>query len=231
MTAAAATGLLIYPAILSVAQFLSDKINIERSRFRQHLASFGAAIAITYLILVLLPETYGNGLTVMAHFPLLAGFVTIHLLEKFIYKRFPGKYSLHRLRTYHDELHAAIIFAYHFLIGAVLTNILATNLQAGLLFLPPLLMFTTIGNWSVHHHYVTQNHALRLVLASSTLLGSLSALAFAYPAGVQRLFISLIAGILLFIIVRESLPKENKGKPALFVLGVAAYTLLIMLTQ
>lgn len=231
MTPSISPALLLFPLLLSTAQFLSDKINIERSRFRQHLASFGAAIAITYLLLVLLPEAYRNGFTVPDYIPLLLGFVAIHLLEKFVYKKFSGKYSLHKLRTYHDELHAAIIFAYHFMIGAILMNILAGNLRAGLLFLPPLLMFTTIGNWSVHHHYVTQNHPLRLVLASSTLLGSLSALAFTYPASLQRLFISLVGGILLFIIVRESLPKEKEGKPGLFVFGVIAYTLLIVLSQ
>ncbi|MBI2176415.1 hypothetical protein HYU40_03665 [Candidatus Woesearchaeota archaeon] len=231
MTFSTSPALLLFPLLLGMAQFLSDRINIERSRFRQHLASFGAAIAITYLLLVLLPEAYSSGFTVPAYVPLLLGFVAIHLLEKFVYKKFSGRYSLHKLRTYHDELHAAIIFSYHFMLGAILMDLLAGDFRAGVLFVPPLLMFTTIGNWSVHHHYVTQNHPLRLLLASSTLLGSLSTLVFAYPASLQRLFISLVGGILLFIIVRESLPKEKEGKPALFVLGVAAYTLLILMSQ
>ncbi|MBI2141844.1 hypothetical protein HYU16_05510, partial [Candidatus Woesearchaeota archaeon] len=57
MSASASYGLLAFPLLLSIAQFLSDRINIERSRYRQHLASFAAAISITYLLLSFLPET------------------------------------------------------------------------------------------------------------------------------------------------------------------------------
>ena len=231
MTLPPYTAMLLFPLLLSTAQFLSDKINIERSMFRQHLASFGAAIAITYLLLVFLPETYRSGFTVSAYFPLLLGFVAIHLLEKFIYKKFSGRYSLHKLKTYHDELHAAIIFGYHFLIGAALVNVTGNNLQAGLLFLPPLLMFTTIGNWSVHHHYVTQNNVLRLVLASSTMVGAISAIAFSLSPLVNSILLNFVAGVMLFVVVRESLPKEKEGKPLLFILGVIAYTTLILIFQ
>lgn len=223
--------LLAFPLLLSVAQFLSDRINIERSRYRQHIASFAAAISITYLFLSFLPEIYKEGFVISAYFPLLLGFTAIHLLEKFIYKKFPGRFSLHKLETYHDELHAAILVFYHFVIGVILIGILTADLQKGLLLLPPLLLFTTIGNWSVHHHYVTQNHMLRLVLASSTIAGAFSAMLLSYPPALYKAFLSFTAGILLFVVVRESLPKEKEGKPALFVLGVVIYTALILLTQ
>lgn len=226
-----AYGLLAFPLLLSIAQFLSDRINIERSEYRQHIASFAAAISITYLFLSFLPEIYEEGFAVSAYFPMLLGFTTIHLLEKFIYKKFPGRFSLHKLETYHDDLHAAILVFYHFIIGIILMGILAADLKNGLLLLPPLLLFTTIGNWSVHHHYVTQNHALRFVLASSTIVGALSAIFFNYPPALYKAFLSFTAGILLFVVVRESLPKEKEGKPVLFVLGVIIYTALILLTQ
>ncbi len=223
--------LLLYPVLLSVAQFMSDKVNIERSRHRQSLASFGAAIAVSYLFLVLLPEAYGRGFSAFSYAPLLFGFAAIHLLEKLIYKKFPGRCSLHRVKTYHDELHAAILLIYHFGIGAVLMSLLSGSLPSGLLFLPPLILFSTIGNWSVHHHYVTQNPLLRLFIASSTTLGALSAIFFGFGARVNQLLISFIAGVLLFVVVREALPREKEGKPWLFALGVVAYSALILVTQ
>lgn len=233
MSASASYGLLAFPLLLSIAQFLSDKINIERSRYRQHLASFAAAISITYLLLSFLPETYAGGFTVLGYLPLVLGFVAIHLLEKFIYRRFSssGRFSLRRIKTYHDDLHAVIIFSYHLIIGVVLMNFLKADLQKGLLFLPPLLMFTTIGNWSVHHHYVTQNRMLRLVLASATIIGAASAVVFDYKPFLYKILLSFAAGILLFVVVRESLPKEKEGKPLLFILGVMAYTALILFFQ
>lgn len=232
MTATAAAGyLLVYPLVLSIAQFLSDKINIERSRYSHHIASFAAAVAITYLLLSFLPDVYREGFTVLAYLPLVLGFVSIYLLEKLVYKRFPKRFSLRRLETYHDELHAGIIFLYHFAIGVVLISILANDMRRGLLFLPPLLMFTTIGNWSVHHHYLTKNNLLRLVLASSTLLGAISATVFTYPSALSKFILSLVAGILLFIIVREALPNEREGSPVLFIIGVIVYTAIILVSQ
>ncbi len=236
MTAAAAPWLLIYPLLLSLAQFLSDRINIERSKYRQHIASFAAAISITYLLLGLLPETYSaysgaGAFGVAAFLPVVAGFTMIHLLEKLVYRKFGHRFSLKKLKTYHDDLHAVVLVAYHFAIGLVLVNIFAASQGRGLLFLPPLLLFATIGNWSVHHHYVTQNHFLRLVLASSTTIGGASAIILPSEPVINMLLLGFVAGVLLFVVVRESLPRPKEGNPALFVLGVVLYAALMLLLQ
>jgi hypothetical protein len=224
-------NLLVYPLMLTLTQYLSDKINIERSKRRQDIAAFAAAIAISYLILVFLPETYSGGLSVVFFFPILIGFTTIHVFEKLIYKKFSGSVSLKRRHTYHDELHAIILFVYHFVIGVVIINLLRNDFETGLLFIPPLLLFATIGNWSVHHHYVTKTTWIRVVLASSTMLGAISATFITYPEVVHKSLLSFAAGILLFIIVRESLPKEKKGNPLLFTLGVLFYSGIILFLQ
>jgi len=215
--------------LLSAVQFLSDRINIERSIFREHISSFAAAIAITYLLFNFLPEVYKNSEGVVLFVPLIAGFVLIHLLEKFFYRKYAARFSLKKVKTYHDELHAAILFVYHFVIGAVLIGILEADLVSGILFIPPLLLFTTIGNWSLHHTYLKQIPHLRLLLASSTVFGALFAKSAIFTPLIGVIMFNFAAGILLFIVVRESIPQPKEGKPLLFVLGIIFYAVILFL--
>ena len=97
----------------------------------------------------------------------------------------------------------------------------------GLLFLPPLLMFTTIGNLSLHHAYLKKFPHRRMLLASSTILGALFAYSnFSTPA-IQHIVVNFAAGVLLFIIVREALPQPKEGKTGMFILGIVFYTLFM----
>ena len=161
--------------LLSAMQFLSDKINIERSKYREYISSFAAAIAITYLLFSFLPKAYENSSGLTLFIPMITGFTFIHLLEKWFFSSYSERFSIKKAKTFHDELHAFILFIYHFVIGAVLIGVLEKDLVTGLLFLGPLILFTTIGNWSLHHAYLQQIPYRRLLLASATLLGALFA--------------------------------------------------------
>ena len=216
---------------LSAIQFFSDKISIEKSRFRGHIASFASAVAISYLLLNLIPKAYQDSSGVELFLPVMAGFTSIHLLEKFFYRKFEGNFSIKSIKSYHDELHAAVLFMYHFVIGIVLIDVLEGSLAAGFLFLPPLLMFTTIGNWSMHHEYLREFPYRKALLASSTVLGALFAKSDLMTPLVGKIMFNFALGILLFIIVRESLPKKNEGRPEIFVLGALAYGLLVLLIE
>ncbi len=212
---------------LSLIQFLSDRINIERSKYREHLISFAAAIAITYLLFSFLPKVYveSSGLTLFV--PIILGFAFIHLLEKFFYSEYTARFSIKKVKTYHDELHFIVLFIYHFVIGAVLIDVLEVDITSGLLFLPPLMMFSTIGNWSLHHAYLQQIPHRRLFLASSTVLGALFANSAFNSHLVEQIMVNFAAGILIFMVVRESLPNPKKGKPMLFLLGIVFYTVIL----
>lgn len=216
---------------LSAAQFFSDKVNIEKSSFREHISSFAAAVAITYLLLNLLPKAYRDSSGAELFIPLMSGFLMIHLLEKIFYRKFKGRFSIKNVKSYHDELHAIVLFIYHFVIGAILIQISEENLVTGLLFLPPLLMFTTIGNWSLHHDYLKEIPYRKVLLASSTIFGALFAKSAFMSPLLGKLMLNFAAGILLFIIVRESLPHEKEGRPEMFVLGVLIYALIILSTN
>tara|TARA_Y100000310_G_scaffold345802_1_gene470158 strand:- start:18710 stop:19261 length:552 start_codon:yes stop_codon:yes gene_type:complete len=181
------------------------------------------------LLFSFLPEAYQNSTGLVLFAPLISGFALIHLLEKFFYKKFSGRFLLKKAKTLHDEMHTAVLFIYHFVIGAVLIKILETDLVSGILFLPPLLMFTTIGNWSLHHVYLQQIPHRRLLLASSTMLGALFSKSTFSSALLENIMVNFVAGIFLFIIIRESLPQEKEGKPLLFVLGILVYAAMMLL--
>ncbi len=216
---------------LSAVQFLSDRISIERSRYREHLISFAAAISITYLLFSLLPKAYGESSGLTLFVPLIAGFAFIHLLEKFFYGAYSARFSIKKVKTYHDELHFIVLFIYHFVIGAVLMQVLEADFASGLLFLPPLMMFSTIGNWSLHHAYLQQIPYMRLFLASSTVLGALFSNSSFSSRLIEQVMVNFAAGILIFIVVRESLPNPKEGKPMLFLLGVAFYTAVMFFLE
>ena len=215
--------------LLSAAQFFSDRLNIERSKYREHIISFAAAIAITYLLLSFLPEAYKNSEGISLFVPLISGFVLIHLVEKFFYRKYSARFYLRRAKTFHDELHTMILFIYHFVIGAVLIRLLDTDLVSGIFLMPPLLLFTTIGNWSLHHIYLQQIPHRRLLLASSTILGALFAKSAFFTPLIGTIMFNFAAGILLFIVVRESIPQPKEGKPMIFLLGVVIYAVMIFL--
>lgn len=216
---------------LSAVQFFSDRISIERSRYREHLISFAAAIAITYLLFNFLPKAYMESSGFTLFIPLITGFAFIHLLEKFFYREYVARFSIKKVRTYHDELHFLVLFIYHFVIGAVLIGLLETDLKSGLFFLPPLMMFSTIGNWSLHHAYLQQIPYRRMFLASSTVLGALFAKSSLSSPLIEAVMVNFAAGILLFIVVRESIPSPKQGKPITFVAGIVLYTLMLFLLK
>src|SRR3989344_2861517 len=119
--------------VLAAVQFLSDSINIERSKYREELISFGAAIAVTYLLFSFLPKAYTGSSGFLLFIPLISGFMFIHLLEKLFYGKYALRYSIRAAQTFHDELHALVLFIYHFVIGAVLINIVSESFASGML--------------------------------------------------------------------------------------------------
>lgn len=60
---------------------------------------------------------------------------------------------------------------------------------------------------------------IKIALLLSTLLGVIFAILIQVPAVLNNILISFIAGILLYIIVKEFLPEKNEGQPIFFIIG------------
>ncbi len=64
---------------------------------------------------------------------------------------------------------------------------------------------------------------IKIALSLSTLLGVIFATLLHVPSVINNILISFIAGILLYIIVKEFLPEKKKGQPLLFIVGMALF--------
>ena len=64
---------------------------------------------------------------------------------------------------------------------------------------------------------------IKIALFLSTSLGVIFAILLRVPAALNNILISFIAGILLYIIVKEFLPEKKKGQPSLFIIGLPLF--------
>ena len=214
---------------LSLVHYYSDKLSQFFSTNKLKLVSFSAGVSIAYFFLMLLPEIYGGFtyLNKLIFFFILIGFILFHLTEKFIYQHERKEQLMHDLK----EAHSLVFFFYHFIVGLVLIRILANGFIEGMLFFIPILFHMTITNVSLSeiHKKMTESKLIRFLLCISSLIGILFALFASISNVLYYTLFSFIGGAMLYIVVREEIPKEKKDHPKYFILGAFIYSLLIVL--
>ena len=212
--------------ILSLVDYVSEGALQKSKVLKEGFVSLAAGISTTYIFLHLLPLVY-SGVGALSRFIfifVLLGFVVYHLVEKYIYQHAP------RDKVVKDiELeHSVALFFYHFVIGIVLIALIQTGLVAGLFFFLPV-SFHVIIDVLPHSHTYKKWH-IKLLFAGATFLGAVLAVLIRIPEAVNFALIGLVAGLLLFLEIREVIPKERKGNPALFLIGVLLYGSFILLS-
>lgn len=217
---------IILGLIMSIFHFLSEEFSVRTKSFYIYVLSFSAGISVTYLFLDLMPN-FSKGAAEISDFlfmTIVLGFLFFHLVEKYIYKHYPEDKLLKELAI-EDSI---ISFIYHFVVGMLIVNFMNQSIAQGLLFFIPVLFYTTVSTLPVDS---TQKRSIRIIVASSTLLGILFT-KFVYTNMAPIVFYSLLGlviGSLTFTVMRHSIPKGSKGKPLYFVLGVLVYSLIIYL--
>ncbi|MEK6922541.1 MAG: hypothetical protein AABX08_01940 [Nanoarchaeota archaeon] len=219
---------LVFGLVLCIAHYLSEDFHYHKNKWK--IISFGAGVMLSYLILDLFPRLY-LGVSFLNNFIfllVLLGFALLHLIEKYIYQHTAKNKKLKELRL----THSAIFFVYYAIIGIILKNITDASLVDGFLLFLPLVFHTTLGAASLNeiHHTIIKNKLVRLLLSSSPLIGVLIASFFSISPIVNHLLIAFISGVLLFIVIREVIPKESQGDPLDFLLGMIVYSILIVIT-
>ena len=117
-----------FGVLLGVIHFFSEDIKPTEGRMRCCIGPFAAGIAIAYLFLELLPETF-QAATYLKHWVfifLLFGFGILHLIEKLIYQHAEKEKLVMELK----EVHSISFFFYYFIIGIALeplTQIITAN--------------------------------------------------------------------------------------------------------
>lgn len=220
--------------LIGVIHFFSENIRLGEGPRRHRIISFAAGISIAYLFLRLLPETYDAAphLKQWVFVFLLLGFAIFHVVEKVTYQHANRENLLRELK----EVHSVSFFFYYFTVGIVLRNLTRTSVLEGSLFLVPIAVHAALSTASLSeiHGEVRESLWARILLSLSTILGIAFAIMISIPVVVGNMLISLIAGALLYIIVKEFLPEKKKGQPIMFILGLAVFSVfnfVIMLAR
>jgi zinc transporter ZupT len=220
---------LILGFFLRLIHFFSDKIKPSEETKHYRIISFAAGISIAYLFLDLLPQTYQGAIHLKewVFVFLLLGFSLFHLIEKFTYQHADQEKLARELK----EFHSISFFIYYFLIGIVLKDKLHENFLEGILFLIPIALHAGLSTASLAriHGEVRESLWAKSTLSLSTLLGVTFSIIVSVPAVVDNIFLSLIAGVLLYIIGREFLPQKEKGQPQFFILGNLLFLAIMIL--
>jgi len=217
-----------FAVVLGVVHFFSEQIRLPEGKPRWRIISLGAGICIGYLILHLLPETYQEAafLKQWVFLALLAGFAFTHLAEKYAYKHAKRAKLVHELKI----IRLVVFFLYYIVVGISLADKVETGILDGVMFLVPIAIHTALSTSALAriHGRVKESIAVKLLMSVSSLLGVALAIIVPIPPIVDSFLTSFIAGVLLYVFVKEFLPEERKGEPFFFILGIIiflAYTL------
>ncbi|MCH7541986.1 hypothetical protein IH981_04410 [Patescibacteria group bacterium] len=221
---------IIFSLILGATHFWNENIQIKQDYVRVRFISFVAGISVTYVFLNLLPEVY-QGFEIFNRFifiSLLAGFTLAHLVEKYVYQHSAPQTLKERL----GSVHSIAFFVYHFLIGVILVKLNKTDNLNSVLFFLPILFYSAVGVVALEkiHSKVWERPLVKFILSASTLLGVLIADFLLGFNTFFNLLFGFIVGIFLYISLIDFIPREAKGRPEYFALGVLTYTLIIFAT-
>ncbi|MAG08468.1 hypothetical protein CMO89_03270 [Candidatus Woesearchaeota archaeon] len=214
---------IIFGLIMGIVHYLSGHLLSEKAHYYNHIISFSAGISITYIFLDLFPQ-FSEGAVQISKFLfifVLFGFILFHLVERYIYQHAP-KNKLIRDLAIEDSV---ISFIYHFIVGIIIVNFVEQGVMKGTLFFIPILLYTAVSTLPVDK---TKFKSIRFILSISTLLGVLFASFVNITIMIDNILLGTVIGILLFTVIRHSIPPSEKGEPLSFIIGVVLYTLMII---
>jgi hypothetical protein len=215
----------ILALILSIVDFFTEGFFSKASPNKMKFISVSAGVSVSYIFLILLPEIYLRSMEInrLLFLTVLFGFGIFHIIEKYIRQNFTGP----ALRKEHRVVHSVSSFVYFFVVLFLLVKLAGVNndLSAVLLFIP-IMLHIIIDSLPRRH---TKKHYLRAFSASSPFLVAISASFIDVGQTGNTMLLGLVGGALLYTVVRESLPRERKGRPMYFITGLLLFTVLILL--
>lgn len=218
---------LVFSIILAIVHFWSEKLNITNKLWNIRAVSFIAGISVTYAFLYLLPEAYQSFETQgkFVFIFIIMGFTLVHITEKYIYKHQSSDRLLHSLK----EVHSIAFFFYYLLLGAILVDIAYQGAVQATLFFIPLLFYGAVGFVSLDkiHRKVSERGPLKFALSLSAIIGVLISDLLLQTGVIFDAIFALVIGGFIYIALIDFVPRERRGEPAFFVLGVFIYTILI----
>ena len=204
--------------LLSILHLFSGYFTDITKKYYKQLISLSAGILITIIFLELIPQIIEGSKIIdnKIYIFLLLGFISFHLLEKEICHHTHNKKVLEKEIK---AIHSLAFFLEHFIIGVTLV-LLTTALS--FLILIPFILISISSSILLHViHKTSKSKIKKIFLASSTTLGAITAIFLKPNPSIYYALFSFITGILIYIVARDLIPKEEKiEKTAFFLLGI-----------
>jgi zinc transporter ZupT len=222
---------LLLALILALVHLFSERYARHAKKFHIQTISFSAGLFLGLIFLYLLPEFFkgmdhiGEGI----YFLMLAGFACMHLGEKYIYQHVKDrKEKMQDLAS----IHALGFFVNHFIVG--ITLFLAFRIEgslSGFLIFMPLLLHAFSSSLSLNEidKKLKSRFLSWVVLPLSPMIGVAFAYLLNFSPYIYHLMFSFVLGTMLYIAVRDTLPRNELGKPIFFATGVMLSVLVILL--
>ena len=213
----------ILALILSIIDFFTEGLFSKPSPNKMKFISFSAGVSVSYIFLIMLPEIYIESMSIsrLLFLVILFGFGIFHIIEKYIRQNFTGP----ELRKEHRFVHSSTSFIYFFVVGFILVEVSGTDIINGILLFIPIMLHIVIDSLP---RRTTKKHHLRALSASSAFLGALAAGFIDLGNAGNTALLGFVGGGLLYMVVRESLPRDREGRPLYFVTGLLLFTIVIM---
>ena len=217
---------------MAAVHFLGEELEGLISGYRDEVVSFSSGASITYIFVQLMPE-FHRIMTEVSElifiFPLL-GFSSIHLVEKYVAK---SNIEGEQMRRDYAEIHSAFIFLYSGAIGYLIASLIAENAVSGLLFFLPIIMHVAVSSFSVTelHEKFARRNSVKYVVSLAPILGVLIHRTGLLTRGQFNLVFGTVIGMFFYIVIRDSIPEGNKGKPAEYTAGMLIYLIVILIAN
>lgn len=143
-----------------------------------------------------------------------------------------------------EKVHVVINYFYHIIVGLIIFNLLKEDLFSGMLFSFFAILKATISNTSNRHikifdiniHTKIEEHNFIKILSITSVLtgvalGLVFELIYPLPSFVIFQCFAFISGIILYIIVREVIPQEEKGRPYYFISGATIFIVILIIIE
>jgi zinc transporter ZupT len=143
-----------------------------------------------------------------------------------------------------EKVHVAINYFYHLIVGLIIFNLLKEDLFSGILFSFFAILKATISNTSNRHikifdiniHTKIEEHNFIKILSITSVLTGVAIgliLELIYPLSSFVIFqcFAFISGIILYIVVREVIPQEEKGRPYYFISGATIFIIILIFIE
>lgn len=219
--------------ILAAVHVFSEEYSSHVEKYHVHTISFSAGLFLGIIFLNLLPEAFKGVQFIGENVFLLmvSGFVLFHLGEKYIYQHVKNKNELLKDLA---SIHALGFFINHFVLGIALFLVFGqSNVFTGFIVFIPLLLHVFSSSLSLNHldQHFNRKSISGIILPLSPVLGvGFAAFLNPNPFLYHSMF-AFVFGAIFYIVVRDMVPKEGKGKPLFFLIGALLSILITIIAS